>query len=334
MTPADHIAVMSEAAEAWRDPEHPPRRAAVEATLAAPNRWTEEGLAFALNHRAHQATPATLAAWLGSRAAVRRATVGVLCGESAPLAGWTAALAAMLLGHEAVIGLSESSPALLPAFWDEVPGAAVTFVSRREVLDRAEALVAEGTEPEEEHALVAEAEAAGLPASRRLLSVRGSLLAVLGGREDAATLSGLAEDLLLHEGVGAPGIVWAPAGLAPDALLNALAGFREYVPAHPDTDGTLALPTAFLASAKQPHATGSGFLVSKGAPEPQAPAHLRWAEYASLAEVSRWLRAQPPGVAVVAAPEVAERLEGRSTAPGDVHRPGLDEAVAAFLASV
>ncbi len=336
---ADRLRAVAETAEAWRDPEHPARTAAVAATLAAPNRYTEEGLAFALNHRAHQATPAALEAWLGVREVERPATVGILCRDEEPLAGWEEALAAVLLGHEAVIATSKTSLALLPAFWNEVQGAGglVEFGDRQEVLSRANGLIAEGTEAERQ-ALATEAEAAGIPEPRCLLTTRGVAVAVISGREDAAARSGLAEDLLLHEGLSpaSPAVVWAPAGLEPDALLDTLAAFRVLFPPHPDTDGTLALPAAFLASAKQPHATGPGFLVSKGEPEPQAPGHIRWAEYASLPEVAAWLRAQPDVSAVVATPDVAEHLGADlpTAAPGDAHRLGLGEEVVAFLAGL
>ena len=339
MTAAERIRAVAHVAQAWRDPEHPARAAAVEATLEAPNRFTQEGLAFALNHRMHQATPAAQEAWMGSRSAEQSGVVGVVCGEGAPLSGWEAALAGVLLGHEAVIATSDVSPALLPTFWAEVlvPDGVVTFASRQEVLDRADALVAEGSD-EAMHALAAEADAAGIPEVRRSLTSPGLSVAVIDGREDAAARSGLAEDLLLHEGVtpASPAIVWAPAGREPDALLDTLAAFRELFPPHPDTDGTLALPTAFLASAKQPHATGPGFLVSKGAPEPQGQAHIRWAEYASLDEVADWLRAQPGRPLVVATPEVARRLDASvpTVVPGDVHRPTLGTSLVEFLSGL
>ncbi len=303
MTRDDRLRAAAAAAHAWRDPEHPARAAAAAATLAAPNRFTEEGLAFALNHRMHQATEKALRTWVGNREVERPVEVGVVGGGDAPLAGWEAALGAFLLGHRVVVAPPDASPALLPALWAEVGGSG----ERVRFGPAAEARAAE--------AVIASKET-------------DSSVAVVGGREDAEALSGLAEDLLLHEGVGpGPGVVWAPAGLAPDALLDALAGFRAFFPPHPDTDGTLALPSAFLASAKQPHATGPGFLVSKGDPEPQGPGHVRWAEYDDLSQVAGWLRAWPEGSFVVATPELAQRLETALpvVVPGDAHRPALGE---------
>ncbi|MEM1043089.1 MAG: hypothetical protein AAGI91_10725 [Bacteroidota bacterium] len=302
MTLGDRIQAVAASAARWRDPEHPARTSAAEATLAAPNRFTEESLAFALNHRAHQATEQALRTWTGDRAAERTVKVGVVCEESGPLAGWEAVLGAFLLGHAVLVAPPGASPALLPAFWSEVQGAA----------DR----VRVGTDTSDQEAVIAEGK-------------NEATVAVIGGQEDSEALSGLAEDLLLHEGAapGTPSVVWAPAGLEPDALLNALAGFRDFFPPHPDTDGTLALPAAFLASAKRSHAAGPGFLVSKGAPEPQGAAHVRWTEYKHLGDVTVWLRSQPHLSFLVAAPDVAERLatDLPVAAPGDVHRPALGQ---------
>ncbi len=307
MTLDERIAAVAEVARAWRDPDHPARAEAVEATLDAPNRFTEEGLAFALNHRMHQATEKTLQVWTGGQEIQHPVNVGVICDDSDPLAGWEAVLGAYLLGHRVAVGLSRGSNRLLRAFFygvmDRGEDGWIRFVPQHSVGEQTGAVIAKDND-------------------------EGLAIAVIDGREDAEALSGLAEDLLLHEGVGpGPRIVWAPAGLEPDALLNALAGFREFFPPHPDTDGTLALPTAFLASAKQSHATGPGFLVSKVEPEAQGAAHIRWSEYATLDDVADWLRAQPNLSLVVATPEVAEQLDidVPVIAPGDVHRPALGE---------
>ncbi len=345
MTQDDWIRAITDAAAAWRDPNYPERDAAVKATLKAPNRFTEEGLAFALNHRMHQVKPKALRSWIGERSAREARTVGVICAENVPLDGLSEVLAAVLLGHHVVVSLSPDSPALLPAFLATVSDMAgieteevVRFVTERALFEEAGLVVASGDEETIEQ-LAAEAEAAGIPASRRWLRRRGLVAAVIDGTEDAEARSGLAEDLLLHEGVGprSPAIIWAPAGREPDRLLDTLAGFRELYPPHPATEGTLSMPIAFLISAKQAHAAGPGFLLSKGEPEPQGPGHIRWSEYAALADVSDWLRSHRDALDfVVATAEVGERLgtDLPVVAPGDAHRPplgGEQPGLVAFL---
>lgn len=332
MTPDDWMRAVSDAAAAWRDPDYAPREAAVKATLEAPNRFTEEGLAFALNHLMHQIRPNALRESVGARTAAAR-TVGIVCEAEAPLGGMSETLAAVLVGHRVVVHPAPESPALLPAFLGSVmemaDAEAIRIASLDALFADADRLVAAGDEDALDD-LAARADAAGIPASDRWLRRRGFAVAVIDGAEDAETRSGLAEDLLLHEGIGprAPAIVWAPAAHGPDMLLDTLAGFREVYPPHPDTEGSLRMPTAFLAGSKQPHATGPGFLLSKGEPDPQGPAHIRWSEYTALDAVAAWLRTHLEEVAfVVATDGVAERLgtDVPAVAPGDAHRPPLWE---------
>lgn len=343
MTQDDWIEAVAEVAEAWSDPDLPARAEAVEVTLEAPNRFTEEGLAFALNHRMHQLRPEMLRGWVGGRTAREVRNVGVLCADAPPLDGLAEVLAALLLGHRVVVSLSPASPALLSGFltslMDRSEDGVVRFIPRDTLFEQADVLVVSGDEDQLE-AIIERADDVDISSDRRWLRRHGVVVAVIDGREDAETRSGLAEDLLLHEGLSprTPSLLWAPADLTPDSLLDTLAGFRELYPPHPATDGTLSMATAFLASAKQAHATGPGFLVSKGEPEPQAAGHFRWVEYADLAEVTDWLRTHAVDF-VVAAPGVAERLETTVpiVTPGDAHRPALaDEqpGLIAFLADV
>ncbi|MEP0545852.1 MAG: hypothetical protein ABJF88_02895 [Rhodothermales bacterium] len=349
MTVSDWIRAISDAAAAWRDPEYPAREAAVRATLEAPNRFTEEGLAFALNHLTHQLRPTALRERVAQHAASEPRTVGVVCSGDAPLDGLTDTLAALLVGHRVIVCPAPESPALLPAFLDavmelsEAEDEAVRFADLAVLFSGADAVVASGDEDALD-GLTKRVDAADIPSERRWLKRSGFAIAVIDGGEDAETRSGLAEDLLLHEGLGprAPSVVWAPAGLDPDGLLDTLAGFRELYPPHPDTDGTLRMATAFLVAAKQPHATGPGFLLSKGEPEPQAAAHVRWSEYASLSDVADWLQTHRDTVDfVVARPEVSAALGAALdidvpfVEPGDAHRPRLfDDGLLAFLAAV
>lgn len=319
------LEAVAAAARAWREPEHPDRAAAVEATLAAPNRFTEEGLAFALNHAMHALTPEALRAWQGAGRAPEPRTVGVVLGASPPLSGLRAWLAVTLLGHRFVGTASEASSVLLPAFVRAAEASLPErsrFVEADRLAEEAEAVVvAEGAEMPE-----------GLAPELPVWHEEGGMgVAVLGGRESAEERSGLAVDVLLHEGTSSRSIhlAWAPAGLDPDPYLDALAGFREVFPPHPSTDGSLRMPAAFLEAAGQGHALGPGFLVSKGAPEAPEGAHLRWAEYASWEDVERWLRDHRSAVAfLVAGAALRRRLEGLGlpvVEPGDAHRPPLLE---------
>jgi hypothetical protein len=331
MTPDDWIGAVAEVAAAWQDPDYEPRAEAVEATLEAGNRYTEEGLAFALNHRMHQLNVDRLRAWIGRRAASEPRDVGIVCADAPPLDGLLEAVAARVLGHRVWIAPSDASPALVPWFFDDVQygeeDESVRFVERDALFEHADVLVAAGT-GEWIDEVEREAEEAGIVADRRWLHRVGTVVAVIDGREDAEARSGLAEDLLLHEGVAprTPSLLWAPADLEPDPMLDTLAGFRELYPAHPDTDGTLAMPAAFLASAKQAHATGPGFLVSKGHPEAQSAGHLRWVAYDDLDVVSNWMHAHDVAF-IVAASSVAERLQPAVPVvpPGDAHRPALGD---------
>lgn len=327
MTVDDRIAAAAARAADWRDPDFAPREEAVQATLEAGGRYTEEGLAFALNHRMHQLTGDALRRWIGAGEgpsgplAVRVSNVG-----GAPLGGLEEGLAAWVLGHG--VAPDDSVTTVVRAFLSALGP----------LLKKSNAWMAEVPRDEVEERR-AEAAEAGLPAGRVLFRPLGTAVAVLGGREGDEAWSGLAEDLLLHDGRSerTPRIVWAPAGTSPDPLLDAMASLREHIPAHPDTEGTLSLAVAFLAASDTPRATGPGFLVSLGDPEPQAPGHTRWAEYADLGDVRRWLDEQGEAVSfVVAEPDVAEGL--RPPVPfvssGDAHRPSLDPRVPAFLRSL
>lgn len=328
MTADERLAAVAGLATAWRDPEFEPRADAVRVMLEVEGRYTEEGLAFALNHRMHQLTPERMRAWIGAggEPEVRR-RVAVSSFGGAPLGGLEEAVAALLVGHEPVLD-RDSLTSVVVRFVEDVADASslpCAVLSRADALASASAWIADVPADEDEER-GEEARKAGLPASRRLFRVLGMAVAVVGGREPDEVWSGLAEDLLLHDGrsEASPRIVWVPAGAAPDALLSAMAGFRELLPAHPDTDGRLSMPVAFLAASGTPRATGPGFLVSLGEPEPQGPAHVRWVEYEYLEAVRAWLAERGEDVPlVVASPSVAEALGRPAVAPGDAHRPGL-----------
>ncbi|NNF56660.1 MAG: hypothetical protein HKN04_00320 [Rhodothermaceae bacterium] len=341
----ERIAALVAVALAWREPDHPARAEAVARTLEADNRYTEEMLAFALNQAMHQVTEQALMLWLDGRSASSAQRVSVWTGDPEPLAGWRDLLAVMLVGHRGLVRLPDSSPHLLPAFVEELEtllaNVQVTVVGAQS-LDRlpdgVEAVLGSGDDSTMD-ALGAACEDAGLDASRCLLRGEQVAVGVLGGGESAGERIGLAEDVLLYGGVGRHTVklIWAPAEQSPDPLLDAFAGFRELMPAHPSMNGTLQMPRAFLAAADTPHAWGEGFLVSWGEPSVQQPGHLRWAPYEDLREVATWLVAHADTFSiVVASPRVGERLAwpGPVVEPGDAHRPplvgapGLDDPIA------
>lgn len=336
MAAEERLAAVADLAAGWRDPEFEPRAEAVRVALEAGGRYTEEGLAFALNHRMHQFTPQQLRSWLGAdlELAVRRRVVISSFG-GAPLGGLEEAVAVLLVGHEPVLDRDSLTPVAV-RFAEAVASASgvpCEVLPRVEALASASAWVADVPEGEVEER-GEEAVEAGIPEPDRLFRVLGTAVAVVGGNESDEVWSGLAEDLLLHDGrsESSPRIVWVPAAAAPDALLNALAGLRELIPAHPETDGALSLPAAFLAASDTPRARGSGFLVSLGEPEPQGPSHIRWTEYGDLEAVRAWLAEQGDTVhLVVAPPSMAETLGRPVVAPGDAHRPGLRPDLVGWL---
>lgn len=326
-------AAIEKVARRWVDPEHPGRLAASARTLAAENRFTFEGLAFTLNHACDFISRGGLRRWLGEAVPVLDRSVGVLSRGRTPLEGLFEAAAAGLVAERVLIALSASSPALAAGFFEEVADEAgtsrVALVAEAELLRHADVVIARGTE-QELAAWHRALDARELPGEQRLLLPVRLGVAVIDGTEDRRARSGLAEDLLLHEG-GTPQsvrAVFAPAGLPPDPLLEALAGFREVFPPHAATAGTLALRAAFLEALGVSLALGPGFLVTRGDFEPQEGAHLRWVEYASLAEVAERLHAcDPARLAVTASAKNRRALaEMGLAAPamldfGDAHRP-------------
>ena len=346
--------VLLAVAARWRDPGYEPRAEAVAATLEAPNRFTDEAVAFAVNQRMAAVTPDALAAWLGDAPAPdapapdgdgvpSAPTVVVRHDGTEPLAGWRSALAAWATGRPYAGVLDAASPHLLPAFAADVAAADPAFAAcfpadleaALEAAGAAAVLLAAATDAADHAALVAACAGAGVPPARRRLRPPRLAVAVLDGSEPEAVRDDLAEDVLLYDGQSRRSVrlVWAPAGTAPDALLDALATFRGAVPAHPDTPGTLRMQQAFLEARGASHAYGDGlaFLVSRGAPEPPPAGHLRWSAYDTLADVGAWLagEATPDALAVVARPALHARLRPHLppgvplVPPGHLHRRPL-----------
>lgn len=333
------LKALVDVAARWREPDHPPREEAIAQTLEAPNRWTEEALDYALNRWMQAVTAEALSDWLEAPGVDGTScSVGVLHGDTEPLAGLRAALAVWASGHAYLGHVPAASPALLPALAHALQerhgGIEATFVEDEEaLLSRADALVAQP----ERTGLVAlrdRCDAHRLPASRRLLQPPRLAIAVLDGHEDDDARGGIAEDLLLYEGGGhwRLALLWAPSDLSPDAYLEAMARFRGVFPAHDDTPGALQMRKAFLEAQDDPHAFAAGleFLVSRGAPEvPQTGGHVRWTEYDTVDAVEAWLQKHHDRLcAVVARAPLHDQLPASwpLRTPGDLHLPALDDA--------
>lgn len=328
------VATIARVAEEWRDPEHVLRQESVARTLDAGNRFTEEALAFAINQQMAIMTEEGLMAWIAGRHTDSPCEVGVLNAGNIPLVGLQDFLAVVLTGHRYLGTRSSRSPVLLPAFVDAVRGRAggleACFAPAKEMWEEADAVIATGSDS----TLVwvkGETQRHGIAASRCLLRGHRYGVAVLDGHETQTDRDNLAEDALLHEGLGCRSIamIWAPKELSPDPYLESFAAFRGVFPPHAETPGALSMQKAFLDALSLPHAYGEGleFLLSRGAPEPQGPGHVRWVDYDSLGEVVDFLTAHTHALQLVAArPALLETLPAALPliALGEAQRPPLD----------
>lgn len=322
-------------ASRWHESDYGPRQRALEETVAAPNRWTEQALDHALDRWIHQLTMEAVERWLGTASGSTEQTIGGIHGEEDPFSGFRFALAACGLGFDYVGTIPESSPALVSAFVEEVareiPSVEVDFASEEEVLDRADAVCA--APREEREAFEDACNAADVSKPRRLIQSPVYSVGLVDGHESEDEMERLAEDMLLYEGKGRRrlAILWAPRNYSPDAYLEAMARFRGLFPAHEDTPGTLQMQQAFLEAQDEPHAYAEGleFLLSRGDPEPQRPGHIRWAEYDDLEMVSDWREMHEHEIyAVIARRHLHDQCPEEWTlrTPGGVHVPPLDDA--------
>lgn len=328
------IEAIADTAADWRDPEYGRRMEAVTETLEADNAFTEEAVAFAVNQQMLLLTADALTRWIGGRHSALGRTIGVLNPGNIPFVGLQEFLAVLLTGHRYLGTLSSKSPSLLPCFARDLerrfPALHADFADVPEVLAAAEAVIATGSE--ETKTWVSErCDDVRIGPERRLLRGHSFAVAVLDGRETDDDYERLAEDTLLHEGFGCRSValIWAPHGLAPDALLDAFALFRGVFPAHSRTPGRLALQQAFLSAVERPHAFGDGleFLLSRGDPEEQPPGHVRWTEYDALGDVKTWLRDHRDHIQlVVARASVRDELDGIVPVEGfgEAQRPRLE----------
>jgi hypothetical protein len=318
----------------WQDPDYGPRRLAMEATLEADNRFTAEAIIFAVNQQARQLRADALLTWTGSDIVHHPIPVVVINPGNVPFAELQDFLAVTLTGHRYRGKMSARSPYLLRAFVDDLieHGARldVDLFTTPQPLMAENALIASGSDPTIS-ILSRTAEEAGISPHRILVRGHQFSAAVLGRDETAGALDRLAEDILLHEGLGCRNVavVWAPRDVAPDALLDAMARFRAVFPAHPDTAGGLKMQIAYYRAADLAHAYADdhSFLISRGGPEAQRPGHVRWTEYDSLEDVRRWLTETRKQIQVVAiSPRVEfglDTVEVPTVTLGDTQRPPL-----------
>lgn len=336
-----YITALVETAEAWSALDYNIRREAELLSLDAQNRFTEEALVFAINQQMSQLTADGLKSWIPDVASESK-TIGVLNPGNIPFVGLQDFIAVTLSGHQYAGTVSSKSPALLPAFVNDLKnrlekyasfenGFKPEFISFEDLLICADAIIASGSD--ETIKIVEDAcSENGIKKNCRLLRRNRFSIAVLSGAESAAELESIAEDALLHEGLGCRNvsIIWAPESATPDALLNAMAEFRAAFPVHPDTAGSLKMTQAYMRAVDQPHGYGDNmeFLVSKGEAEIQMPGHIRWVEYTNLADVKHWMDTHQSHLQlVVCSAPIADKL-GISdyishVLPGFAQRPEL-----------
>ena len=330
VTLTETIKGIASVARSWLDVDYPSRVKAIEATLSAPNRFTEEAIHFAVNQQMHQLTEKNMSTWLGSRQPAEASIVGVLNPGNVPFADLQDFVAVAITGCPYRGSVSTKSPFLLPAFVMDVKSKCgsiqAEFVSRDVLIDGVQKCIATGNDAALNWAR-AEADAAGLESKDILLRGSGFGVAILTGSENDDDLEKLAEDTLLHEGLGCRNValIWAPTGYQPDALLDAFAHFRAVFPGHPDTAGSIEMQRAFLKAIDAPHAFGDdhSFLLSKGEPEIQSPGHIRLAEYDNLQQVMSWVAKNEEFVQVIVSGEPQNLGLHGSLRLGFAQRPRL-----------
>lgn len=339
--------VLATVASRWSDPDHPPRARAVEATLDLDNRFTEEAIAFAVNQQMSLLTPDALERWqkklgdgeTGTEHHSAQRVVGVLNPGNIPMVELQDLVAVLLAGFAWRGTVSSRSPALLPAFLEElrtVADGAVPVDARistlSDILDEAWALIASGSDDTLAD-VSSRAVAAGIPVTRQWMRGHRFSIAILDGGEDEEELLDVAEDALLHEGLGcrSTALLFVPATQGPDGVLDAFATFRGTFPAHPSTAGSLKMQQAFLEALDVPHAWADGmaFLMSRGEAEVQQPGHIRWVPYTSPVGVAEWVDKHRHTLqAVYARRERTDVWSERLGVPvdplGTAQRPGLD----------
>ena len=323
---------LSAAASLWCDPEF--RKEAVQATLAAPNQFTREALAFAIDQQMSQVTRSAVKNWVAGRRPDRRCRIGVINAGNVPLAGLQDLLAVLLCDHAYVGVRSRKSPYLLPAFVQTVRSRKseirAEFIKREEVWQHIDALIATGSDAAMAH-ISAMAQDRGIPLEHCLFRANRYGIAILDGEETVSEWDRLAQDMLLHEGMGCRSValIFSPAGFSLDMCVASAARVRKKFPVHPATPGRLAMQKAYLFALNQHHVYGDGleFLISTGEPEVQAPGHVRWVEYTNRNELIRMVNTLLPRLQCIVSRDgfSGELPEKWNVQPlGTTQRPKID----------
>jgi len=290
------IQAICDAARLWEDPAYSHRAEACRKTLTKDNRFSEESIAFAVNQQMSLLTEIDLLAWEDELKTKVSKIVGVINPGNIPLVELQDFLAVILSGHRYLGSVSSKSPFLFPAFLAEIrrqgghPHA--TLVMQKDVLGHCQALIASGT-TETISEVSSLAKGAGLALSDCWFRTHRFSLAILDGWEDEETLLMLAEDALMHEGMGcrSTAMVFAPTGTGIDGVLEAFAVHRGMFPAHEKTAKSLQMQQAYLDAIQIPNAYAEEFqfLLSKGEPDEQSPGHVRWVTYDDMSFVLDWI---------------------------------------------
>jgi len=223
-------------------------------------------------------------------------TVAVLNPGNIPLVELQDYLAVVLSGHRYVGSTSSKSPYLFPAFLSEIRRVGgdprATLVSQKDALQSGDRMIASGSD-EVVRSIRDAVALRGLSSDICWFRGHRFSVAVMDGREDEDELVKLAEDCLMHEGMGcrSVSIVFAPRRMSIDGVLEAFGVHRAMFPAHVSTIGAIKLQQALLAAFKTPHAYPEDFqfLISRGEPEEQGLGHIRWVPYDTVQEAEDWI---------------------------------------------
>lgn len=332
-TKSEIVGALCKAAQAWSNTEYPLRQDAVELTLEADNRYTEAAIAFAVNQQMSLLTEGALTSWQSELGWNDAETIGVLNPGNIPLVELQDFVAVLLSGRAYVGTVSSKSPALFPAFVADVlehcPSIRANLADLDEVIASSDRLIAAGTD-ETMHDVRAMLEDAGKDVLKCWFRGHRTSIAILDGRETEDDLVCLAEDVLLHEGLGCRNVslVFAPESMPIDPVLDAFAAFRGLFEAHESTLGVLRMQQAFLGALNVPHAFADDhqFLISRGAAEPQQPGHLRWVPVGKQDEAESWLRTHAPSIQAVFTNTAFDGEGITVEALGMAQRPMLDWA--------
>lgn len=318
------------AARKWEDPEYGPRAEATKKSLTAENRFTELAIVFAVNQQMSLLVESSLEEWKKQLQTQHPETVSVLNPGNIPLVELQDYLAVVLSGHRYLGSTSSKNPYLLPAFLGEIRrmggDVGATLLSQSDVLKAGARFIASGSDSVIE-SIRETVSGRGVAPEKCWFRGHRFSVAVLDGLEDEEGLIALAEDALMHEGMGcrSVSIIFAPRRLSVDGVLDAFGVHRSMFPAHEATIGSIKLQQAFLAALKSPHAYPEDFqfLISRGDPEEKGPGHIRWVPYSSIQEATDWITANKHRIQGVFSDERLLMKNANWEMIGNAQRPSL-----------